>query len=341
VPWAALGSWPTPIEPLVVAGRPLWIKREGASSARYGGNKVRTLEAWLGHALAVGAARIWAIGAYGSNHAIATVLHARALGLPAGAIVFPQPASTWAIENAGALIATRCPIIRLRSVIEVPLAGAALALRRGELVMPPGGATPIGTLGAVSAALELAEQVAANLAPPPRRIVLAAGSTCTTAGLVAGLALAHAIGAWRHPVPIVHAVRVTPWPITSRVVIAQLAAATLARIARLGGPTVTLGAPRLVVDRHELGRGYGRVTARGRDAIATFAAAGAGAHGPAPPRLDGVYSAKSAAALLGLHDRGVRPLLFWATKSEVALAPPPADALADAPRALVRWLGAS
>lgn len=312
----------------MVDGRPLWVKREGDSHPRYGGNKIRTLEGWLGHAQAADAARIWAIGAYGSNHAIATVLHARAAGLDAGAIVFPQPVSEWAIENAGALIATGCPIVRLRSVVEVPFAGLAVAARRGALVMPPGGATPIGTLGALSAAFELAEQVADGRAPPPRRIVLAVGSTCTTAGLIAGFALAHAIGAWRWPVPIVHAVRVTPWPVTSRVVIAQLAARTLARIAALGGPALTLGAPRLVVDGAELGAGYGRSTRRGVAAMAGWTG----------PRLDGVYSGKAAAALLRLHRRGVGPLVFWATKSTARLPPPSADAIGAAPRALARWL---
>ncbi|NVB81594.1 MAG: pyridoxal-phosphate dependent enzyme [Kofleriaceae bacterium] len=376
VPMAPLGHWPTPLDELRVDGRSLWVKREGDSSPLYGGNKVRTLEAWLGHVRARGAGRIWAIGAYGSNHAVATVLHARALGLDAGAIVFPQPASPWAIENAGALIASGCPIVRLRNVVEVPFAGGAVAagawlqrlvgprpapfldnvalgqtrwsalearLRRtlaslvgdnvrDSVVMPPGGATPIGTIGALSAAFELADQIAAGVAPPPVRIVLAVGSTCTTAGLVAGLALAHAAGAWRWPVPIVHAVRVTPWPVTSRFLILQLAATTLARIAALGGPHVELGGhPRLVVDGGEIGRGYGRLTARATEAMSTIAHA-------TPLRLDGVYSGKAAAALLRLHREGVGPLVFWATKSSVELSMPSLDAMSAAPRALARWM---
>lgn len=361
VPWATLGAWPTPLDEVRIDGRPLWIKREGDSSPRYGGNKVRTLEAWLGHARAAGAERIWAIGAYGSNHAIATVLHARAIGLDAGAIVFPQPASEWAIENAGALIASGCPLVRLRTVIEVPFAGYAVSVRdrwayspprlarwalpliervvghheaRRSIVMPPGGATPIGTFGALSAAFELAEQIAAGLAPPPRRIVLPVGSTCTTAGLVSGLALARTLGVWRWPVPIVHAVRVTPWPVTSRVVIGQLATYTLARVAELGGPRVDLSAVRFVVDRYQIGRGYGRITPRAREAMATL-------HGDAMPRLDGVYSGKAAAALLRLHRDGEGPLVFWSTKSSTRLPPPAADALDRAPRALARWLTAS
>jgi D-cysteine desulfhydrase len=183
VPWQPIGVWPTPLARVEVDGRPIWFKCEGDSHPLYGGNKIRTLEAWLGHAQANAASRIWAIGAYGSNHAIATVLHARAMGLDAAAIVFPQPSSSWAVENCGALIATGCEVVRLRSVVEVPFVAYALARRdRRAVMMPPGGATPIGTFGAMAATFELAEQIAAGLAPPPRRIVLAIGSTCTTAG---------------------------------------------------------------------------------------------------------------------------------------------------------------
>lgn len=357
VPWVTLGDWPTRIDRIDIprfaatptSAAPIWIKREGDSSTRYGGNKVRTLEAWLGHTRARGARRIWAIGAYGSNHVIATVAHAHAIGLDAGAIVFPQPASEWAIENAGALIASGVPVVRLRNVVEVPFAGFAIAaqakwpwlaggralgllvgseLARDSIVMPPGGATPIGTLGALSAAFELAEQVADGVAPAPRRIIVPAGSTCTTAGLVSGLALAHAIGAWRWPLPIVHAVRVTPWPVTSRIVITRLAAATLARIASLGGPRVELGNARLVVEANELGRGYGEMTPRGLAAIETFRD---------HARLDGVYSGKAAAALLRLHERDAGPLLFWSTKASTPLPAPSEAAMKKAHRALVAW----
>jgi D-cysteine desulfhydrase len=390
VPWAALGDWPTPLDEVRIAGAPVWIKREGDSSPHYGGNKVRTLEAWLGHVRASGAERVWAIGAYGSNHAIATVVHARRLGLDAGAIVFPQPASEWAFENAGALIESGCSIVRLRNVVEVPFAGfAAVAADRwshaaraaaerwsqradtdgsgwsllvGKLpwdrwselarkistrlgprsiVMPPGGATPIGTLGALSAAFELAEQIEQGRAPPPRRIVVPVGSTCTTAGLLSGLALAHAVGVWRWPVPIVHAVRVTPWPVTSPVLINQLATHTLARIAQLGGPRVELGAAQLVVDTRELGAGYGRITPRAKKAMATFAAA-THERGDTDeqhvPRLDGVYSGKAAAAVLRLVREGEGPLVFWSTKSTMQLEPPSAGAIEHAPRALAKWL---
>jgi D-cysteine desulfhydrase len=333
VPWVSLGNWPTPLTALPLEGRTVWVKHEGASSTRYGGNKIRTLEAWLGAARDRGTHRIWAIGAYGSNHAVATVLHARAIGLDAGAIVFPQPASEWAHENAGALIDSGCELVRLRNVVEVPAAALYVARRdRGSVVMPPGGATPVGTFGAVGAALELADQIAAGVAPPPRRIVLPVGSTCTTAGLLAGLFVAHAIGLWRWPMPIVHGVRVTPWPVTSRVLTATLASRTLARVARLGGPVIPATLPdllhHLVLDGRELGPGYGRPTPRSRAALAI----------PGAPRLDGVYSAKAAAALLRLHRANIGPLLFWSTKSSVLLPAPAPSRVAAAPRALASWL---
>jgi D-cysteine desulfhydrase len=312
VAWARLGAWPTPIDSVAIGGRPIWIKRECDSSARYGGNKIRTLEAWLGHARALGKRRIWAIGATGSNHAIATILHARAIGLDAGAIVFPQPDSSWASENFAAMRASGCELVRLHHVAYVPFAALAVARRdRASIVMPPGGATPIGAFGAMSAALELAEQIAAGLAPPPRRIVLPIGSTCTTAGLLAGFSLARTLGAWQWRLPIIHAVRVTPWPITSRLRTAALAARTLARVAKLAG----IDAPvpfaqlfgQLVVDGRELGDGYGHATPTSIEARYVLA----GARVP----LDGVYAAKAAAALLRLHREHVGPLMFWATKT--------------------------
>lgn len=336
VPWVALGAWPTPIRALTVEGRPLWIKDEGASHPRYGGNKIRTLEAWLGHARARGARRIWAIGAYGSNHVVATLLHAPSAGLEAGAIVFPQPASPWAVENAGAIVDSGAPIVRLRSVVEVPFAAWWIARReRDAVVMPPGGATPIGTFGAVSAAFELAEQIAAGAAPPPARIVVPVGSTCTTAGLLAGIALAHQLGVWRWQVPLIHGVRVTPWPVTSRVRTADLARRTLARVAQLGGPAPALGlgglVRQLVIDGSQLGPGYGRTTPACEAALRTLAV-------PDAPRLDAVYAGKAAAALLQLHRAGIGPLLFWASKSTATLPAPSDAALTRAPAALRRWL---
>jgi hypothetical protein len=137
---------------------------------------------------------------------------------------------------------------------------------------------------------------------------------------------------WRWPVPIVHGVRVTPWPITSRVRTADLARRTLLRVERLGGPRIAVGlrqlVSRLVIDGGELGGGYGRTTPRCDAAMRAIAG----------PRLDGVYSGKAAAALLRLHRAGVGPLVFWASKSTAVLAPARDEMLQNAPPIVAAWL---
>jgi 1-aminocyclopropane-1-carboxylate deaminase/D-cysteine desulfhydrase-like pyridoxal-dependent ACC family enzyme len=338
VPWVRLGDWPTPVVRL--ADRPWWVKREDLTSTVYGGNKVRTLEVALGQARAAGADEVWATGAYGSNHALATAAHAPAAGLAMGGLLFPQPASEPAMTNLDALLAHDPRVVLLSSVIELPFAMAWLRRRRGARawVMPPGAATPMGALGAASAAFELALQHAAGRLPWPRRVVLPVGSGCTTAGLLAGFHLAHALDRAPAP-PRIVAVRVTPWPITSRLRLARLAHATAATVDRLRGADSRIGLGALYagleVDGRFLGRGYGHATAAGSAARARMAALGG-------PALDDVYAAKAAARLFaGAPDgtRGAEPTLFWATKSSAPLPRATPAQLDGAPPALRRWLG--
>lgn len=336
VPWVRLGQWPTPVERVAIAGlAEIWVKREDLTSPHYGGNKVRTLEAMFGRARAAGARRIWATGAFGSNHVVATVLHAHAAGLEAGAILFPQPPSEPAIANASAIIAARPAIITVPNVALLPASMIAVAARRGAYVMTPGGATPEGALGALSAAFELVAQARAGALPWPRAIVLPVGSGCSTAGLLAGLHLAHALGL-APPPPIVRAVRVTPWPITSRARLAHLAYRTLIALDVARGATsgVELRAlwRGLVIDGRFLGRGYGHMTAAGEAATAVLAGAGLVA-------VDAVYAAKASAALLAEAAAVDGPHLLWLTKSSTVLPRATDDALALAPPALLRWLG--
>ncbi|HTM20355.1 MAG TPA: pyridoxal-phosphate dependent enzyme [Kofleriaceae bacterium] len=342
IPWVRLGDWPTPVEELRLGGgAPVWVKREDRSSRRYGGNKVRTLEAVLGRAAASGAPRIWAIGAYGSNHALATVTHAPAAGMRAGIAVFPQPLTVAARANLSAILAARPAVALMRTPLEVPLSMALLRRRHpADHVMAPGGATPPGTFGALSAALELAEQVAAGQLPAPERIVLAVGSTCTTAGVLVGLCVAERMGIGfgaAAPRPRVHAVRVTPWPVTSAGLILSLAWRAARLLESLVGPIARIGvdelARGLVVDGSQLGGGYGRITARGWRSAERFRAAGG-------PPLDVVYTAKSAAALLELQPGARGPLLYWASKSSAPIGHASDDDLAAAPARLRRWLAA-
>lgn len=344
LPWVRLGEWPTPVERLPAlepaTGGGLWVKRDDLSGPRYGGNKIRTLEALFGQARAAGARAVWASGPYGSNHALATATYAREAGFEPGAILFPQPRTPAAVENLRATLALRPSVRALISVAGLPAAVGLQRLRTRCYVMVPGGATPEGALGYVSAGLELALQVRAGAMPAPDRIVLPAGSNCTTAGLLVGLAVAarlgigFGIGAGEAPPPEVFAVRVTPWPVTARLRILGLARRTAALLARIGGdprlepPPAELAA-RLCVVGGFLGRGYGRPTALGLDAIERFRRAGG-------PALDASYSGKAAAALFRRPRAGVT--LFWVTKNTRPLPELDAATLAEAPARLRRWL---
>lgn len=354
VPIAPLGDFPTPVQRLTEVERAIsarvevWAKRDDLSSAVYGGNKVRTLEVLFGRARADGATRIYATGALGTNHGLATVLHAPRAGLEPGLLLFPQPESWSALENLRAIVAQR-PVFHTTphwSTLPFAMWSLASADRRAGIdavTMVPGGATPEGALGYVSAGLELARQVQRGEMPAPAEVVVGVGSTCTSAGLLVGLVIAARRGfglvdaRGRPAAPRVTSVRVTPWPVTSHYRIAQLAAETSRLLARLTGDASvvfdahTLGAHLQVTGRF-LGNGYGLPTARGRRAIEEFERHAGWA-------LDTTYSGKSAAYVLSAaRAPGPGPIVYWSTKSSRPLPPFQADDAVDAPPAAVRWL---
>lgn len=338
IPRFPLGDWPTPVEPLHLKDTrgDLWVKREDISSLIYGGNKLRSIEIMTGLALERGADTLFATGALGSNHAVATALHAQRAGLNTGAILFPQPTSTTARANLEALLTTDAELHFPPTIALFPLAYARVALRKQTFVQQPGAAVPLGALGYIGAAVELAHQIHNNLLPEPSHILLAVGSTCTTAGLLAGTALAARLGlAWTRKRPRILAMRVTPWPVTAPWRIVRLAQRAAALFESLGGGVIDTHdmAQRLTVSGRYLGRGYGHPTRSGRDAIARFRASGA-------VKLDTSYSAKAAAGLLDACETLDGPLLFWASKSSPPLPRPSLDALRATPRRIRNWLGA-
>ncbi len=360
LPWVVLGAYPTPVSRLHLPaaapghGNPrgveLWAKREDLTSPHYGGNKVRTIEGHFGRALARGRRRIWATGAYGSNHALATAVHAARAGLDSGAILVPQPATATAHANLRALAATTCMISTAGHWLLRPAAAVRLLSDPAEVVMTPGGAIPLGALGHVSAALELAAQVARGELPAPAHVVVTAGSTATAAGLLVGLHLAAALEiGWRRPPQLV-AVPVAPNPFASAPMIALLARATL-RLLRnsLGADSgvadrIDASALRrgLRVDSHHNGAGYGHPSPSGEAARRLFQeATELAAQRPdleRPPLLDLVYTARSAAGMLALLPDAQGPVLHWMTKSAAPLAEASDTAIEKLPRPLRRWL---
>jgi len=335
LPLVSLGTWPTPLERVTLGAHEVWIKREDLSDRRaegYAGNKIRPLELVLGAARAAGRREIWATGAYGSNHALASVVHAPRAGLESGVILWPQPWSRTAAANLEATVTLTDHARFVSSVATMPLAGLRALWTRSAWVMPPGAATPLGALGHASAALELAAQLDGEGAAV---VVLPTGSTCTAVGLLVGTALAYELGASRRR-PRVIGVRVTPWPVTDRRRIARLAVATARELQARGGPLIResyqgfLG--RLTVVGDELGRGYGVPTVSGWRAIAELAHRGV--------RLDTTYSAKAAAWLVRKLDQLALagPVVFWMTKSALPLQAADAARIEALPRVVRRWL---
>jgi D-cysteine desulfhydrase len=346
-PFTSLAVLPTPVEPLEAGGPgDLWVKRDDRSAEIYGGNKVRTLEVLFGQALRVGATHVVATGAFGSNHAVATVLHAPRVDLRSGALLFPQPATALARRNLLVLCDRADVLAALPHWSALPFGMTRFRVQRRReghrpYVMPPGGATPVGALGYVSAGLELGLQIAAGACPRPERVVVGAGSNCTSAGLLLGLKLAWryglVAGAGASDAPMIHAVRVVPAPVTSARRILALASRTSELLAEWSGDAgvrTTRGdlAPGLVVEGRYLGKGYGVPTVEGRRAIETFAGCGG-------PPLETTYSANAAACALDLvRGRARGPVLYWATKSRTPLPPAPEIPRQGVPTPMRRWL---
>jgi len=307
-----LAELPTPVEQLPRLAGPgaaeLWIKRDDLSSPLYGGNKVRKLELLLAAARRRGAGRVLTMGARGSNHLLATVLHARSLGLAATGVIFPQPPTEHVERNLAADRGAGAELVEVGSkyLLAAGLMRALLRCRRREgswpYLIPGGGSNPLGALGFVNAGLELAAQVRAGLLPEPAAVYLAFGTGGTAAGLALGLELAGL--ATR-----VVAVRVIDRLLANRRRLLALLRATR-RLLRSGGdelPRPRRPGANLEIEHRFFGDGYGRATKAGRRAVELFAGAGI--------ILEDTYTGKAAAALLEAAGRKTGPLLYWHTLS--------------------------
>lgn len=306
LPRVPLASHFTPVEPCGAA-RALWVKRDDLSGSLLGGNKVRALEFLLAGVRA--GDEVLTVGGTGSTHALATSVHARALGARASVIRWPQEMNDSARAVDVRLRAIADELTDAGSVVEsyarALVRRARARARRGRARLhwiPAGGTTALGILGHVSAALELAEQVRRGDAPPPERVVLPLGSGGTAAGLWLGLALAGLS-------TTVVAVRVVPRIVANAARVRRLAAGAARLLERETGERLPSPDPgRLVVATGWYGGAYGRETLAAKEAAACFAESHGAGDGS---RVDATYSAKAFAAALALCDE--RETLFWLT----------------------------
>jgi D-cysteine desulfhydrase family pyridoxal phosphate-dependent enzyme len=322
-PREALGSFPTPLQPLTRLARhlatrgrgpALWIKRDDLTGFALGGNKVRKLEFFLAEARATGADVLLTAGGHQSNHARITAAAAARGGLGCVLVLSGgEPAaytSNLALDRLfGAELtfvgsgAERMPALQAR-------AETLRAAGRRPLLIPIGGSTPLGAWGYVEAARELADQLGrAGLAPAASlAIVHGSSSGGTQAGLVVGCRAA----GLRARVVGVSADE-------TRADLERLVTGIAAPLAaEMGLPPILAGA--IEVLDEQVGAGYGVPTEASLEATRLFARL----EGVA---LDATYGAKAAAGLVDLLRRGVfttdDTVVFWHTGGATWHVPAP------------------
>ena len=332
LPIEPIAELPTPLERVTADydGRrlDLLLKRDDVSAAAYGGNKVRKLEFLLADARGAGADTLATFGTVASNHALATALYARRAGLRCICFLSHQRRTRLADVALRQHVALGTEIVvyagdtdSRRRIVDTTLAN------RNVAVIPAGGSSWLGTLGYVSAGLELHEQLAARQLPEPARIYIANGTMGSVAGLALGLALA------RRECRIA-AIRVTPAFIANPAGLDALVAGTVTAM-RERDPAVPADlAKRVRIDFRDefFGSGYAHSNPATEAAI-EFARSKLGL------QLEATYTGKAMAALLadsGADARGAT-LLFWNTFNSRPLSPPEIDAR-DLPREFRNYL---
>jgi D-cysteine desulfhydrase len=302
------------------------VKNDGLTHAVYGGNKVRKAERIVRVALARRSARLVTFGAAGSHHVLTLALAAREHGLGVAAVLGPQRSTPHVEQTLRASVAAGVVVFPARHVVGLGLQALG-ALRRGDLLVPPGGSNVEGALGSAEAIAEVADDVRSGRLPEPDVIVVPVGSGGTAAGAVAGV-LHHGLRSRVLGVLVVK----NPF---ARTLVLGLAKRALAA---LGSPRATRElADRLILDGRFIGDGYGVATRAGTLALEV-------AREAAGIELDLTYTAKAFACVLELLQEpatsGPRTVLYFHTLSAAPLAPllEHAPAMEELPEAVRRLL---
>lgn len=304
-----LGVWPTPLTPSPLLAQALerdvlWTKRDDLSGFSWGGNKVRAAEFLLGDALAAGATELVLAGGPSSNFAAVMATAGRSRGLRVHQVSYGcEPTRRSAALSAGRTAGASVVFTGSsdRSLME-DLAGRLAADRAltGEApyVIPRGGASDVGTLGFLAAAIELERQ--ADLTEGvPTTIVLPVGSGGSAAGLIAGLARSERD--WT-----VHAISVSRDPKTIEEVVVNLAARCAASV---GIDLTPADIQRRLFVHDGRGSGFGELSTE----IAMLADRVEAATGLL---IDPTYNAKTLAWMHAANPGGLspdRPILYWHT----------------------------
>ena len=258
-----------------------------------------------------------AFGGVGSNHALATAIYARQVGLKSISMLMPQPNAHYVRRNL--LMSYYCGAelhlcgAELGSPRNMPLVYVATThqllrhrLKGGHFphLIPPGGSSPLGVIGFVNAALELREQIANGEMPEPEYVYVASGTMGTAAGLTLGLRAAHLNSR-------VVSVRVTGEKLVNAEGMIKLINKTNSLLNSLDISFPRLEFSEADVDiRHKyFGKRYALFTKEGMEAVSLMRECEG-------IKLDGTYTGKTLAAIIDDAKSGKlqdRTVLFWNT----------------------------
>lgn len=298
-PRVRLTQAPTPLEPMqnlsrLLGGPNLWIKRDDSTGLATGGNKTRKLEYLMGEALAKKADIVITQGATQSNHARQTAAAAARCSVACEILLEDRTGYTHEdYRKSGNVILDRLFGASIRHVPAGTDMDAAMAKLADELqargrapyVIPGGGSNPVGALGYVTCALELAEQ-ANVIGLDIDLLVHATGSTGTQAGLLAGLEGSRA------GIPVLGIGVRAPKAVQEEKVYSLAA-----RTAEMLGIPGAVARERVVANCDYVGEGYGLPTPGMMEALELVARTEG-------ILLDPVYSGKAMAGLIDLIRKG-------------------------------------
>lgn len=318
IAWECLGNFPTPVRRLEKLGREIhceniWIKEDDKSSEHYGGNKIRKLEFILADALRKKKKTILTYGGIGTNHGLATCIHGRCLGLNTLLLLVDQPVTDHVQEN---LLLDRhfgAQLCYARNTVGAALRtiGYFISKRGNVYYLPPGGSSPVGSLGFVAAAFELKKQIDAGELPEPKYIFVALGSKGSMSGLLAGSRLAGLSSK-------VIGVRVAYLWLANEKATAKLANDVISLMRRYDKtvPSIKFSEEDIHIAHDCCGEGYGFCTPEGKEAKELL-------EKTENVKLDLTYTAKTFAALLNFvkTNKGLNnaPILYWHTYNSVDL----------------------
>jgi len=190
------------------------------------------------------------VGGSGSNQIVAASVFSQRHGIPLEQYAFSEEGESF--DNGLNMVSAMSfpaffskPPWSLSVLAQIRSFYAALRPPNGRrhFWAMPGGANVTGALGHVHAVLELAEQIESGHCDAPKHIFLALGSSCTTSGITAGLAVLRAIepehalnDTLLHPIGIHHATHSLPGHQMVRFAVRKLSRDVVALLSGWGVP---------------------------------------------------------------------------------------------------------